>query len=125
MLEPWDAVIIEYCIPSNLTWKFTASLQSKISVAITHFINRNIIYILKDEYSINNELTIYFNFITVNLTNTSFTISIMTEYTAAFICSFASIGIVYKLLSQALFTYYDCPWLYPTNYIGNMIKPPA
>ena len=39
-----DAVITEYCIPCDLTWKWTETFQLKILAAIMHFINRNIIY---------------------------------------------------------------------------------
>ena len=54
---------------------------------------------MKLEFSANNVriiIRIYFNFIIVNLTNTSFTISIMTRYTVAVSCRFASIGNVTK-----------------------------
>jgi len=56
LLQPSDAVITDYCIPSDLTWKLTASLQFKNSAAIVHYIcqyrvYRNITYILKVEYS--------------------------------------------------------------------------
>ena len=69
------------------------------------FINRNIAYILKVEYSTSNVVRIYLNFIIINLTNTSFTISIMTTYTAAVSCMFISVGNVYKVLSLMLFIY--------------------
>ena len=53
-------------------------------------------YILKIGYSTVNVVMIYFNFIIVNLTNTSFTISIMIEHTAAVSCRLASVVNVYK-----------------------------
>ena len=40
--KPSDAVITEYCIPSDLTWQSTASLQLKMLAAIMCFINRKL-----------------------------------------------------------------------------------
>ena len=102
--QPSDAIIMEYCIPSDLTWKLTASLQLKILATVMHFAIRNVIYILKIEYSTSNVDRIYFIFIIINLTNMSFTISMMSEYTAAVSCRFASVGNVYKV-------YYHCHYL--------------
>jgi len=85
--------------------KIDISLQLKISAAVMHFINRNIAYILKVEYSTSNVVRIYLNFIIINLTNTPFTISIMTTYAAAVRCMFISVGNLYKVLSPELFIY--------------------
>ena len=63
MLQPSDAVITQYCLPSDFTVTSIAYLQLKILVAIMHFINRNIIYILKVERSISKIVRICFNFI--------------------------------------------------------------
>jgi len=46
--HPSDIVIItEYCIPSDLILKSTASLQLKISAEVAHFISRNTMYIFR------------------------------------------------------------------------------
>jgi len=62
-----------------------------------HFISRNIVFILKVEYSISSVVRIYFHSIIVNLLNTPFTISIMTEYIHPVTCRFAFDGNVYKV----------------------------
>jgi len=79
VLQPPDAVSPE-------------SFQLKILASIMHFIR----YILKVEYSTISVVRIYFNFITVNLTNVSFSISIITEYASAVSWRFASVDNVYK-----------------------------
>jgi len=52
--------------------------------------------------STSNVIIIYFNDIIVNLTNMSFTISIMIEYTATVNSRFASTGNVYKVYYHQL-----------------------
>ena len=82
---------------------------------ITTNINRNItsMYILTVFCSTSNVVMIYFNVIIVNLTNTSFTISIMIEYTATVNSRFASIGNGYKVYYHQL----DLPTMIVTGYI--------
>ena len=98
MLRSSDVVITEYCLPSDLMGKSAASLQLKISAS--YIISRSIIYILKIGYSTVNVVMIYLNFIVVNLTSTSFTVSILTEHTATVSCRFASVFNVYKASYQ-------------------------
>ena len=108
----------EYCSPSDFTWKSAASLQLRVLAVITHFISRNVLYILKVEYSTSNVVIMYFNFIILYLlTNTSFTISIMTEYTVAVSCRFASFDNLYKIYyrQRYLLTVIVTDFIWPTT----------
>ena len=77
---------------------------------------------MKVEYLTSSIVRVYFNFIIVNLTSMSFTINLMSEYTAVVSCKFGSVSNLQSLLSHKLFTYCDHHWLYPTNYINNILK---
>ena len=121
MLQPSDTVTTEYYIPCGLTSTLTESCQLKISDTKIHF-NRNIMFILKGEYSTSHVVVIYLNSAAVNLRNKSFTINIMTKYTAAVSWRFASVGNVYKVYYRCCYLYSYHQWLYPTNYINNSIK---
>ena len=76
MLQPSDAVIIEYCISLDIQINFIISTQD-----FGNNINKTIIYILKVEYLTFNVVMIHFSFILINLTNMSLPINIMIEYT--------------------------------------------
>ena len=68
------------------------------------------------------------NLIIINLTNTSFTIHIMTEYNqyiATVTCRIACAGNIYKVLLPVLFVLNDRHQLYLTNYMTNIIKTPV